>query len=193
DGSRLTLRGEADAINSMALSRDGKTLVTCGDSRGILVWDLPSRQYFRIQGYVSRSAAIAPDGRTVAIAGFTSRSVHLWDVSAKCERATLPHESAVSAIALSPDGVLLASACADGTVRLWDVAQRREVTVFRGPAQEVRCVAFSPDGLTVAAGGFDASVRLWDVPAQSAVATFEGHKAPVFDLAFSPDGKTLAS
>src|SRR5262249_9555172 len=176
DGSRLTLRGEADAINSMALSRDGKTLVTCGDSRGILVWDLPSRQYVRIQGYISRSAAIAPDGRTLAIAGFTSRSVHLWDVIAKCERATLPHESAVSAVALSPDGVLLASACADGTVRLWDVAQRREVTVFRGPAQEVRCVAFSPDGLTVAPGGFVSRGRPLGVAAEKPNATVEAHK-----------------
>jgi WD40 repeat protein/serine/threonine protein kinase len=193
DGSRLTLRGLADAITAIALSPDGRTLVTCGDSRGLLIWDLPSQQYVRIQGYLSRSAVFSPDGRTVAIAGYTSRAVHLWDVSSRCERATLPHETAVVAVALSPDGALLASSCTDGTVRLWNVAQRRELTVFHGPAQGVRCVAFSPDGLTVAAAGFDASVRLWDIPGQRAIATLEGHKAPVFGLSFSPDGKTLAS
>jgi WD40 repeat protein/serine/threonine protein kinase len=193
DGSRDTLRGHTHESQAMALSPDGRTLVTCGDGGSILIWDLASRHPVRLLGYVSNSVALAPDGNLLAIASVTGRAVHLWDLAARCERATLPHEEDVTAVAFSPDGMLLASGCRDGSIRLWDMASRREMNVFRGHAQLLGSVVFSPDGLTLASGGFDGRVRLWDIATQSPIASFDAHKAPVFCMSFSADGKTLAS
>jgi len=103
------------------------------------------------------------------------------------------HEAYVYSVAFSPDGKTLASGSWDNTVRLWDVASRRNLTKLIGHEAGVRSVAFSPDGKTLASGGSDNAVRLWDVASRQNLATLRGHGGFVWSVAFSPDGKTLAS
>lgn len=76
----------------------------------------------------------------------------------------LDRTGAVFSVAFSPDGKILASGRLDGTVRLSDVATRRQLgSPLTGPTGTVNSVAFSPDGKTLAAGSSDGTVRLWDV------------------------------
>ena len=64
------------------------------------------------------------------------------------------HTSAVESVAFSPDGKTLATGSDDGSVRLWDVASRRQIgRPLTSQSGEVRSVAFSPDGKTLATGG----------------------------------------
>jgi tetratricopeptide (TPR) repeat protein len=72
------------------------------------------------------------------------------------------HESEVYSAAFSPDGMRLASASADRTVRIWEVATGKQLAVLKGHEGEVYSVAFSPDGTRVASGSSDRTVRLWD-------------------------------
>ena len=110
----------------------------------------------------------------------------------------------VNSVAFSPGGHTLASGSANGTIRLWDVADPahprplgRPLTV--GGAAAVDSVAFSPDGHTLASGSNDGTIRLWDVadpahprPLGQPLTGGKGHGA-VDSVAFSPDGHTLAS
>jgi WD40 repeat protein len=93
-----------------------------------------------------------------------------------------------SPIALSPDGKYLASNT-DGTVKLWDVARRKEIVTL--DAKEVQGIALSPDGRTLATAS--GAVRLWDVPKGTKKATLNGDPAKFAFVAFSSDGKTLAT
>ena len=107
----------------------------------------------------------------------------------------------VWAVAFSPGGKLLASADADGTVRLWNPATGRAVgTPLHATARHgVYGVAFSPDGKLLASAGGDGTVRLWN-PATARPVGKPLHASGrttarygVRAVAFSPDGKLLAS
>ena len=100
----------------------------------------------------------------------------------------------VSAVAFSPDGLLLASASGHMSVRLWDPASGRSVgPPLAGHTGRVTGVAFNPYRRLLASVG-DNTVRLWDpATAQPVSAPLTGHTRPVTTVAFSPDGRLLAS
>jgi WD40 repeat protein len=60
-------------------------------------------------------------------------------------------------------GQTLASGSADGTVRLWGVADGRLLRTLEGHTGWVQSVAFSPDGRLLASASIDGTVRLWGV------------------------------
>jgi WD40 repeat protein len=95
-------------------------------------------------------------------------------------------------VAFQPNGRLLASAGADGTVKLWSTDAWSEVRTLRGPGDPVRTLAFSPDGRRLASGGDDKTIRLWNAATGEEEATLTGRPGAVRCVAFSPDGKRLA-
>jgi WD40 repeat protein/tRNA A-37 threonylcarbamoyl transferase component Bud32 len=99
----------------------------------------------------------------------------------------------VRAVAFSPDGARLASAGADGTVRVWDRQAAKEILTLRGPDDAIAAVAFSPDGQCLAAGTAAGTLRVWDAAQGKEVVTWRGHAAGVTGLAFDSDGRRLAS
>ncbi len=70
---------------------------------------------------------------------------------------------AVTSLAFSPDGTLLALGLDDYTVRLLDVSGG-EVTRLEGHTGPVQAVAFSGDGTLLYSAGEDGTVRVWGIP-----------------------------
>ena len=103
------------------------------------------------------------------------------------------HTGFVYSVAFSGDGLLLASASSDRTVRVWDVAAAKCVAVLTGHTDEVFTAVFHPDGKRLASAGRDRAIWLWDLATGEEVARLEGHTNYVFSLAFSPDGASLVS
>jgi WD40 repeat protein len=104
-------------------------------------------------------------------------------------------------VAVTSAGTVLATAGADGTARLWDLATGREIgEPMRASSHGgVNAVAFSPDGTVLATADGDGTARLWDVATDSEIGrplTDGGSAAPgtaMNDVAFDPDGKILAT
>ena len=136
----------------------------------------------------------SPDGAQLAIA--TSIGIWLYDIGSHREIALITtHPGAVSCVAFSPDGQLLAGGSGDGSVRVWDV-KTGELRWTR-PGREaheggVSSVVFSPDGRFLVSGGTDWGAEVWGAKGGSG---WDGisHRGPISSIAFSPDGKTLIS
>lgn len=97
------------------------------------------------------------------------------------------------ALALSPDGKLLATGNIDGQIHLWQVADGKNLLTFKGHEGVVWTVAFSPDGQTLASCGLDKLVKLWDIQTGDCLKTLDEHTDVVWSISFSPDGQILAS
>lgn len=103
------------------------------------------------------------------------------------------HHKAITRIAWSPFGKILASASIDNTIRLWNAESGKLLQTLKGHFSWVTNIAWSPDGQTLASSSYDKTIRLWDVESGKLCQTLEGHLEWVVSVAWSPDGQTLAS
>jgi uncharacterized delta-60 repeat protein len=104
---------------------------------------------------------------------------------------SMAHDGAVSALAFSPNGKVVASGSYDNTVRVWDALTGKEIArmTHGGP---VYALAFSPDGKVVVSGSEDYTARVWDAATGKEIARMT-HNGPVYTLAFSLDGRYIVS
>lgn len=100
--------------------------------------------------------------KMLAAAG-QDRQIRIWASETGELRQTLhEQESAISALAISPDGLDPAgSGTAESSVCLWDLRNGRIIQQLDGHEHGVGALAFSPDGSILASGDNGHRIRLW--------------------------------
>jgi WD40 repeat protein len=201
----LQVKVQPAQLWSVAFSPDSRTLaagVTIGSAAGprglVVVWDIARRQVLAelpvLGGHTVASLTFDHDG-TDLTAGTLEGAVTTWHLRQQPGVPRLAGGGNFSQAALSPDGHMLSLATTRGTVELWDVRRRRQLTKpLTGHTGVVEDVAVSADGGRVAAGGVDQKVLVWDVATGRPIGgPLHGHSARLESVAFAPDGRTLAS
>ncbi|MET8762907.1 WD40 repeat domain-containing protein [Lentzea sp. NPDC004782] len=103
------------------------------------------------------------------------------------------HTGHVNTVAFNADGHTVVTASHDGTAKLWDTAQGKEIATLTGHQSTVNAAAFSPDGRTVATASWDHTARLWNSDDRAGRAVLSGHAREVNAVAFSHDGTLVAT
>jgi WD40 repeat protein len=202
----------ADADGPVAFSPDGKLMATIGVDGRARLWDVATQQQrgapMSIGGPGGGKGALAfsPDGKTLATVA-ADGTARLWSVASQqpagavmTGAGAIPGSqvstgSGPAAAAFSPDGKTLATAGANGTARLWDVATQQEIGApMTAGTQPLYAVAFSHDSTMLATAGGDGTARLWDVATQQEIgAPMTAGTQPLYAVAFSHDDATLAT
>jgi WD40 repeat protein len=196
DGRRGTLLHETPGPTAytvaLGLAPDGKTVMLSAGGPLVRLSDAATGKEFgrvKVNDAVG-AGAVAPDGKTAAVAGL--KSVYLLDMAAGKQVRRLDHR--VNWLTFSPDGKLLAGAGAvlsktdRGGLYLWDVgsgepiADRPEGGIFPSFTPAV-CYLSSFD---------KRGIHCWDPPTGAELFTIPFEEKDLSAHAFSPDGRVLA-
>ena len=108
----------------------------------------------------------------------------------------IPHQDDVWNVTFSPDGKKMATGCADGFARIYEVPSGKLLATTVTQEKNVWRVKFSPDGKFLATASGDAkstSAKIWDAETGAETLSLAGHTSRIRGIDFSPDGKLIAT
>ncbi len=186
-----------DWVYEVDFGPEGYPLASSSRDGTLWYWAYPGANHFTVHGHEGEATSIATAGYDNLAFGADDNTV--WIVKPALhideggEQARLfGHTNWVWDVEYSADGEILASASADGTIRLWDAGEFVELRALEGHQGTVWRLAFAPHGAELASASWDFTARLWD-PGTGRVRHTLEHAAPVWSVAYSPDGAMLAT
>ncbi|HMS83579.1 MAG TPA: hypothetical protein PKD12_08015 [Nitrospira sp.] len=148
-------------IKSVA-STSNRQLVVSGCYEGFLkVWNLNSGQVVTLDGH-SKHYRWGADWLKI-------RKDKILDISITSDR----HQAV--------------TACEDGTLKLWDLDNMKEIGTLEGHTEAVNGVALVPNKACAISASDDGTVKMWDLKRRQAIASFSGD-GPFEGLAVAPNG-----
>jgi WD40 repeat protein len=202
--------GGAAPVNAVAFSADGSLLTRISSDGTVQVWYVSNPSSLWVSeafftpwpnndstGY--HPSALGLGGTEFASASSTGEVfVGKTADAGQSGQVFKASSSAIECIQFSPDGQLLATADANGTVRIWNVSDVKHPKPYNRPLSTsggpVKALAFSTssNGLLLGAGSADGTVRLISVNSDQIAGEFKGSGSAVDALAFTANASVLA-
>ena len=190
--AEISCRGETcssrPAPVRTVLSRDGRRAAVC-DTERVTLWDLGRGVEIGERPGVVLAAGFSPDGTRVASGD--GEKVVVWQIEGGGPIAALiGHEDVVTDISFTDDGERVVTTSRDGTARIWDADDGREVAVCRGHVGAIEHLALR--GRQIFTAGGDGVVRVWSTDG-GVVSEFVAHSGVIDRLRLNPAGDLLAT
>ena len=140
-------------VQAVALSADGRHVVSGSDDKTMKVWELETgRELHTLEGHTDKvqAVAVSADGRHV-VSGSDDKTMKVWELETGRELRTLESYARVQAVALSADGRHVVSGSDDKTMKVWELETGRELCSFVADSLVFSC-AVALDGVRFVAG-----------------------------------------
>ena len=181
-----TFRGHSDNVNAVVFSPDGKILASGSSDATSKVWDVESGKLLRTLSGLNvgvNSVAIGPGGQILASVSndytIKLRNLHtgslLRILNSNSDRGRgVPslemneglhilqnYVSRGDSVAISRDGLTLASGCDDNTIKIWNLLTGELLSSLNGHLGTVYSVAIAPSGNILVSGSADETIKIW--------------------------------
>ncbi len=142
-------------------------------------------------------ATYSPDGKALVAAGAPQGWIMIekYDAETGQLQASWPTGAVgLTSLVCGPDGLVAAATSGDRpAIKLFRLADGREVGSLEGHVGTLTGLAFSPDGRRLVSAGSDFTVRLWHTGSGRELLTFREHTDVPVAVAWSPDGRWVGS
>ncbi|KAB8335546.1 hypothetical protein SD80_004360 [Scytonema tolypothrichoides VB-61278] len=101
------------------------------------------------------------------------------------------YTDSVTSVSFSPNGQIVVSGTADGTIKLWS-RDGREIKTFKAHDKKIISISFSPDSQKFVSGSEDNTPKLWSLDGKE-IKTFEGHEDSITSVSFNSNGQMVVS
>ena len=214
--------GHNSSVSSVAISPDGKKILSISSDNSIKLWDTESGREIRTFSgyeYIIRSALFNLDGKCIVL-GTADKTIKLWDLETGENIGTflLPSNN-INSVEINHDGKQIISCCDNSLIIIWDVETEQAIKIYEETDYNIDSVLFSPDGKkflynytaynisfidnpgemdinSMWKDFFDSrrwELALWDFEIEQEIATFTNHDSMITSVSFSTDGKLIVS
>jgi WD40 repeat protein len=215
--------GHTSQVLCMALSPDGRTLLSGGADATVILWDVQTgealRRFTHHDAAVHSVAFLPPvtpelgdasdrpsPVKLRVLSAAMDASLLLWNFSGDILRRLEGHTAPTRCLAVNADGTRAFSGAKDGHLCWWDLETGYLLRQWAAHPDPVCSVAIAPSRTQAISGDAHGNVSVWDLntgeriyhwpahrTAMDAVRHQEGHFDAVWGVAFSPDGQTALS
>lgn len=192
-----SLRGHSGYVEGVQFSHDGTRLATTSVDTSVRLWttgDWSQAAVLRGATETVRGVIWSPDDERLIACSLEERLLE-WDANrdAANQLRIVPGASGTYSSAFSPDGRLIAVACYDGSLRLYDAHTGELADSWMAhPDSTCHAAMFSSDGARLATCSWDNTVRIWATGRHEAPIVLDAGDG-VYACAISPDGRRAAS
>jgi WD40 repeat protein len=204
--STQAVAGQSTAVAAQATSEYNAQVAATEEARADEQAEIAQSRQLASQsrGYLVTDAALASllaveadeFGRTneARSAMLTSLQSNIRENIVDLSGAFPEENNAVYSVAISPDGRLMAWGLSEGSVRVWDQVNGRELTSYKPHRDKTLSLEFSPDGRWLASGGNTGETEIYNLETGETYTmdTYNLPLSPVFGLSYSADGTRLA-
>lgn len=172
------LSGHTDIVLCLCVLPNRTAIATSSKDATIRIWSTVTRQVVTVlTGHVEAVTALCCcPSSNVLYSASVDLTLKAWDLrkffkslekgakDAVCRTlyTVKAHDKDINGLAISPNGIILASASQDKSVKMWAASDGKLLHACAGHKRGVWCVAFSTVDRILASGGADSSIRIWN-------------------------------
>jgi WD40 repeat protein len=187
------LKGHSAAVSSVLMSSEGLIGYSASHDGSIRRWDLKTFSKPAVLPGPGGEATLvySPDEKLVAASSMDGSIVIRGSKAAGSIVGNDP--GPIRSMAFTPDGTRLITSGCVSAVRVWDIANGKQIHAFEGDDAGFDSVAVTSDGKSLVAGCRDHTIRIWNLETGDPLSVVRANLPVMHRLALSPDGRNVLS